>query len=119
MEKAGYSGVGLAAKLDTSKSTVQQWTSGKNYPGGEYLVQLPKLLNISGHYLLCGEPPIEPPGERPDLRTAFEAGWTAAMNLVRQAVTEEPTPLSASDVVEKAGKAKAVVARATKGKQAG
>jgi hypothetical protein len=44
-------------------ATVSAWVTGASLPEGDYMVQLPKLLNCNGHWLMTGEGPkqvIEP-----------------------------------------------------------
>ena len=68
--RSGLSQQQLAKRLGTSQSTVNGWISGRNVPAGDFLLRLPELLGISGHWLLTGEEPIEPP-----LATGRDAEW--------------------------------------------
>lgn len=117
MERAEISGNELARRLETSQSTVQGWTAGRSHPGGEYLVQLPGILRVSGHWLLTEEGPIEPPGEEttgPYAQAKREADMVVRERLVRaletitqelreeQAAATSPAPAMAR-VIQEAG----------------
>lgn len=67
MAALGLSQSELARRLGTGQSTVQGWVEAGKLPGTRYLADLPAALECSGHWLLTGEGPIEPPGQTPTL----------------------------------------------------
>ena len=48
--------------LRASVSTVNGWVKYRRMPTGDYMLVLPGVLKINGHYLLTGEQPQAPPG---------------------------------------------------------
>jgi transcriptional regulator with XRE-family HTH domain len=92
IEASPYDQKTVAEKIGASESQVSRWVRSKgndeSAPQGRFLVQLPKLLDISGHWLLTGEGemrPLPPP----------EANWRLLR--VRSAL-EEPYPAGESGV---------------------
>lgn len=45
----------VAERLGVSEGQVSRWANDKDYPGGRYLLQLPGLLAVDGHWLLTGD----------------------------------------------------------------
>jgi len=78
----------LAEKLATSQGTVGPWFTGEGAPSAELLTRLPSVLGVSAHWLLTGHPPVEPPGEPPDVRRAYELGWFSAISALRAAIED-------------------------------
>lgn len=99
----------LATKLKTSASTVGGWfpkrngirVAGGKVPGGVHLAQLPRILSVSGHWLLTGDEPRKPiaPGEAEwrlqKIKGALEAPYrpksraSAVAKAAADALTEE------------------------------
>jgi transcriptional regulator with XRE-family HTH domain len=54
-----------AERLGVTEGQLSKWVHGKFPPQGRYMLQLPALLGIDGHWLLTGEgdPVPLPPGE--------------------------------------------------------
>lgn len=63
MKKKDLSQERLGELIGAEQGVVQRWVRNKTLPEGKYMVQLPGALGLSGHYLLTGQPPKEPPGE--------------------------------------------------------
>ena len=53
-KRAGLSQAALATIVDVSPSTVSDWYAGRYLPRAEVLMQLPEVLDVSGHWLLTG-----------------------------------------------------------------
>lgn len=51
-EKAGYSQVQLAKKLDVTRSSVNAWEMGLSAPTTPYVVAMARLFHVSADYLL-------------------------------------------------------------------
>ena len=51
-EQAGLSQADLAKRMHISRSSVQLWESGANYPSTDNLVSLAKIFRVSTDYLL-------------------------------------------------------------------
>lgn len=45
----------LAQLLETSPGTVHPWFARRAMPGGKYMIRLPKILGVDGHWLLTGK----------------------------------------------------------------
>jgi hypothetical protein len=58
----------LAARLGTTSQVVNKWINHGVLPEGRFLVQLPELLHVSGHWLLTGDGEMRPPPS--DIETA-------------------------------------------------
>jgi hypothetical protein len=62
MERAGLDQGGLGEILGTPQQAVSKWLSEEGtLPGGKLMIRLPAALRVSGHWLLTGELPVEPP----------------------------------------------------------
>lgn len=77
----------LARRLGTKPQVVSPWMTGTP-PGGRYLVQLPGVLSVNGHWLLTGEGPWEAPGDQPLLEAARREGQARAVEMVMRAIRE-------------------------------
>jgi transcriptional regulator with XRE-family HTH domain len=53
--RAGQTQTWLARQLDVRNATVSAWVRGDSIPEGQYLLRLPGLLDVDGHWLLTGE----------------------------------------------------------------
>lgn len=53
--KAGIGPWRLAQLLETSPGTVHPWFARRAMPGGKYMIRLPKILGVDGHWLLTGK----------------------------------------------------------------
>lgn len=51
-EQAGMSQSDLAKRIHISRSSVQSWESGTNYPSTDNLITLTKIFHVSADYLL-------------------------------------------------------------------
>lgn len=51
-EERGWDQVQLAAKLDTSKSAISMYESGKRRPGYDMLCKMVELFDESGDYIM-------------------------------------------------------------------
>lgn len=53
----------LAERLGMKQNTLSDWFNPRisSLPGGMAMVKLPDILRCSGHWLLTGQGPIEPP----------------------------------------------------------
>lgn len=51
-EQTGLSQADLAKRLHISRSSVQLWESGANYPSTDNLISLAKIFRVSTDYLL-------------------------------------------------------------------
>lgn len=89
MAERGIDKAALWRALDSTHQTVSKWEVGA-VPGGDLLAKLPEILKVSGHWLLTGEGPIEPPGEVPDAgrlqRVAAAAERGAILRVLRGAL---------------------------------
>lgn len=83
--KAGATQEEIAEALGTGQGTISGWKRGR-VPDAQSLARIAKVYERSGHWLLTGEPPIEPPGVRPDLQAAYDAGWAASREAALRAV---------------------------------
>lgn len=70
LKRAGLNQDGFAEKLGAGQSTVNAWLRGRSLPEGKYLVQMPRMLGVSGHWLLTGEPPETVSGQGGELAVA-------------------------------------------------
>lgn len=66
----GLTQVQLAEALETSQGTISGWLSGGSLPNAELIMRLPGALNVSGHWLLTEDGPMERVG--PEVRTSLE-----------------------------------------------
>ena len=55
LKKRGWSQQDLADTLGVSQSAVSDWARDENLPEGRFLIQMPGLFGVSGHWLLTGE----------------------------------------------------------------
>jgi len=53
--KAGIGPWRLAQLLGASPATTHAWFRRRSLPGGRHMIRLPKILGVSGHWLLTGE----------------------------------------------------------------
>ncbi len=81
----GQTQVEIAAELETKQSTVAGWKQGR-VPDVKALARIAITYNLSGHWLLTGQLPMEPPGVRPDLQAVYAAGWASAREAALRAV---------------------------------
>ena len=51
-DRAGYSQVQLAKKLDVTRSSVNAWEMGRSTPTTHYIVAMAKLFHVSADYIL-------------------------------------------------------------------
>lgn len=51
-ERAGFSQVQLAKKLDVTRSSVNSWEMGLSTPTTQYVVALARLFHVSSDYIL-------------------------------------------------------------------
>lgn len=76
--KRGYTQETLAAELSTDKRQITRWENGESVPGGETLIRLSKVLDVSTDYLLgLSDDPM--PHMRIDNMTEDERRVVAAM----------------------------------------
>lgn len=92
MTRKSLKQTGLAKKIGALQGVVQRWLTTDKLPEGKYMVKLPGVLGVSGHWLLTGVLPIEPPGEEPDLQATYTAGWFLAQDAARRAVVALKPP---------------------------
>lgn len=66
LERSPYNQTTLAKHLETTSQVVNKWLRQGVTPEGRYLLALPDLLGVSGHWLLTGEGEMVPAplGER-------------------------------------------------------
>lgn len=88
VELLGVTATELAKRLGVSQGTVWPWLMGKGSPNADALARLPKVLHVSGHWLLTGEGEIGPPEASEPLIGAFYAGLGEVIRHVREAQTE-------------------------------
>lgn len=62
MERADLDQTALAKKLGTAQPVVWKWVNKAVVPDGRFLLKMPAVLGVSGHWLLTEEGAIEPPG---------------------------------------------------------
>lgn len=109
MDALSWTIADLAKALGVPHATALKWRTG-SVPGGDLLAKLPEVLGVSGHWLLTGEGPIEPPGvpvEWEALRRAVAAeereAVLAAFGEVADAIRERAVAIAtgqADPVVE-------------------
>lgn len=107
----------VGAAVGVGQATVSEWARGISLPSAERLVLLPEVLEVSGHWLLTGRGPIEPPGMEADEGLALAAARRQVaeefVRLVRQAAAgygdvgatqpdRSPTPAEAESLLEEA-----------------
>jgi transcriptional regulator with XRE-family HTH domain len=61
MEDAGIDQTALAKELGTAQPVVWRWCKQAVVPEGRFLLRLPAILNISGHWLLTEQGSKRPP----------------------------------------------------------
>lgn len=83
--EAGATQIEIAAELGTGQGTISGWIRGR-IPDAKALARIAFLYKRSGHWLLTGELPMEPPSARPDLQAAYDAGWAASREAALRAV---------------------------------
>lgn len=74
----------LAGLLEVRVSTVNAWAQDGALPEGKYMVRLPGLLDVSGHWLLTGEKPMKVP-------SAYDGLRLEVIGVVRDGRLDEPT----------------------------
>lgn len=88
-ERSGFeTRLALAKELKVSDTTVSKWMTGKAMPAGRQMMRLPELLKCSGHFLLTGDEPVEPPP-----KDQQQSETEARIALVRSALSLDPRPL--------------------------
>ena len=55
MKRAGMNKTQLARALEARNATVTAWLKHGAIPTGDYLMQMPGVLGVDGHWLLTGE----------------------------------------------------------------
>ena len=90
MEEAGMNQDSLADAVGAGQSTVNAWLKGRTFPSGQYLIQMPGLFNVSGHWLLTGHQPKRVGREPEALRDAYNTGWREAMASIRRTASDVP-----------------------------
>lgn len=86
--KRGLTQKAVADLLETGQGTVQPWFKGEKLPSAEMMLRLPAALGVSGHYLLTGEMPIEPPGEVAESDHVSRVEATAAIARLEQEIAQ-------------------------------
>jgi transcriptional regulator with XRE-family HTH domain len=95
-----WSPADLDRETGAGTGLISKWLNGKQEPSAEWLGKLSIALRVSGHWLLTDQLPVEPPGEPPDIRRAYQMGWQAARLTILAAV--EGVPASAATPTEPA-----------------
>lgn len=82
IEFSPYDQKTAAEKLGVSEGQLSKWVNDKFPPQGRYMLQLPSLLGVNGHWLLTGEgePRSLPAGEAEE-----------RLGLIREIATGEAT----------------------------
>lgn len=95
LDGAGVTATALAEKLaermgeDVFPSVTTSWVcqKGPRAPSARYLVLLPEVLGVSGHWLLTGDGPMRPPNPNRETRAFREIA--ALVDRVREEVPED------------------------------
>lgn len=78
----------FAERVGVSQSRVSDWLADKQLPDGRHMVEIPKVLGVSGHWLLLGEGNSSPPSTAPDVELARLEGYLLAVARFRDALHE-------------------------------
>lgn len=100
----GWDAKRLAKELASEASSVGRWIVGERTPGGDMLMRMPGVLDVSGHWLLTRQGDMQPPQTPAGFDEAFAQGWDACAAQVQQAVKR---PVTLSTVLKVHAKAKA------------
>lgn len=90
----GWDQTELARQLKTRQSTTSGWWNGTAAPSAAWLIRLPGVLGVSGHWLLTEEGRMEAPGEKElePYRIARESAEAEVTSRVREAVVRALEP---------------------------
>lgn len=110
LDRKGLGQNELAEMVGASSGAASGWFSKGTYPGGNFIVQLPELLDVDGHWLLTGEGTME--RKKGDDREALLDEWGAA----RARAVEKLADLLLADqvVLDKRAEAALEVGRAAR-----
>ncbi len=90
LKRAGITQALLAKRLGIDRSAVCNWLGGRSIPKGEYLLQMPDILNVDGHWLLTGRGPIGQRASMNGQQTALDIdmGYQAAIADFKRVIEE-------------------------------
>lgn len=83
LDRMDWTVADLAKALTAKHQVVAPWLKGTP-PGGAYMVRLPGVLGVNGHWLLTGEGVELPPEVAPEIEQAKAEGVGLAMRAFRE-----------------------------------
>lgn len=101
MGRRGINQEELAKLVPAGAGTVNGWVKDGVIPSGRHMVRLPEVLGVSGHWLLTGEGPKDPPGAGDPVAAALDVATSRIAALVATIREEAGLPTVSDGVGER------------------